>query len=152
MGRVSLRQRSAIRHGLAAAVRGWRRWLWAVAAMAVLMQSPELWAVPEKGKAPAKSKPNKKKETRDGSLIVNNTPMPQPPDLRGTYEKARDDELIVHYQRLARLDYIAELATAQNDNRLLERVENVRRRETQRHRATMTEFGAQARARAMVGF
>ena len=129
-----------------------KRWLCALAAMAVLAGAQAAHAAPEKGKAPAKSKPNKKKETRDGSLIVNNTAMPQPPDLRGTYEKARDDELMVHYQRLARLDYIAEIATGQNDTRLLERVENVRRRETQRHRAAMTTFGEQARARAMVGF
>ena len=135
MGRVSLSRALAV-----------------LAAVAVFAGAPAASAAPEKAKAVTKAKPNKKKETREGSLIVNNTPMPQPPDLRGTYEKARDDELMVHYQRLARLDYIAELATAQNDNRLLERVENVRRRETQRHRRAMTDFSEQARARAMVGF
>ncbi len=124
----------------------------AFAVVAVLVGSPAVFAAPEKGKAPAAKAKSRKKETRDGSLIVNNTPMPNPPDLRGTYEKARDDELIVHYQRLARLDLMTEIANQQKDNRLLERVENVRRKETQRHRVAMTEFGEQARARAMVGF
>lgn len=127
-----------------------KRLLAAIAVVGFLAGTPVLAAPP--AKAPAKAKPSRKKETRDGSLIVNNTPMPQPPDLRGTYEKARDDELIVHYQRLARLDFIEEIATKSNDNRLLERVENVRRKEAQRHRQVMTKYGEQARARAMVGF
>ena len=123
----------------------------ALIAAAVLVSTPA-FAAPEKGKAPAAKAKSRKKETRDGSLIVNNTPMPNPPDLRGTYEKARDDELIVHYQRLARLDLMTEIANQKKDNRLLERVENVRRKETQRHRSSMTAFSEQARARAMVGF
>jgi hypothetical protein len=123
----------------------------AALALGLLVASPA-FAAPPPAKAPAKAKASKKRETREGSYIVNNMPMPPPPDLRGTYEKARDDELMVHYQRLARLDYIEDLATQQKDNRLLERVENVRRKETQRHRAAMTAFSEQARARAMVGF
>lgn len=135
-----------------------KAWLAVLAALAVLATTPLSSAAPQQGKAPTpakapgKAKTSRKRETRDGSLIVNNAPMPQPPDLRGTYEKARDDELMIHYRRLAQLDYIAELASGDNDNRLLERVENVRRRETQRHRAAMTAFNEQARARAMVGF
>lgn len=129
-----------------------KRLLSALAAIAVLSAAPMAIAAPEKGKAQAAKAKSRKKETRDGSLIVNNTPMPNPPDLRGTYEKARDDELIVHYQRLARLDLMTEIANQKKDNRLLERVENVRRKETQRHRASMTAFSEQARARAMVGF
>ncbi len=93
-----------------------------------------------------------KKETREGSYIVNNTPMAEPPDLRGSYEKQRDEELTLHYQRLARLDYISEIAESTKNTRLLERTETVRRREVQRHRIAMTKFWEQARARAMVGF
>lgn len=105
---------------------------------------------------PAPSKGGKqkyhKKETRDGSYIVNNTPMAEPPDLRGAYEKQRDEELAVHYQRLARLDYISQLAEQSKNTRLLERVETIRRREVQRHRIVMTKFWEQSRGREMVGF
>lgn len=101
--------------------------------------------------AAAKGKYNKK-ETRDGSYIVNNTPMADPPDLRGSYEKQRDEELMTHYKRLARLDYISLIAEQSKNTRLLERVETVRRREVQRHRIAMTRFWEQARGRTMVGF
>lgn len=121
-----------------------------VAAMAVLILGAPAFAAPP-AKAPAKTK-SRKKETRENSYIVNGTPMPDPPDLRGTYEKQRDDELMTHYRRLARLDYIAQIATDTKDNRLLERVETVRRREVQRHRGAMTRFWEQSRGRAMVGF
>ncbi|MBC7794004.1 MAG: hypothetical protein H7Z43_09860 [Clostridia bacterium] len=101
---------------------------------------------------PGKSAKYHKKETRDNSYIVNNTPMAEPPDLRGTYEKRRDEELNTHYTRLARLDYISELAEGSKNTRLLERIETVRRREVQRHRIAMTRFWEQARGRSMVGF
>lgn len=140
MARVSLRRATV---GLAIA-------LGALIAVSAQAAPPAHSAPPAKAKASATK--SKKKETREGSYIVNGQPMPPPPDLRGTYEKARDDELITHYRRLAQLDYIEELATHANDTRLLERVESIRRRETQRHRGVMTRFSEQARARAMVGF
>ncbi len=59
---------------------------------------------------------------------------------------------MTHYRRLARLDFIEEIAEHSDDNRLLERVETVRKREIQRHRQEMTRFWEQARGRAMVGF
>ena len=123
-----------------------------VAALAFTICASSAHAAPAAPNKPGKSAKYHKKEARDNSYIVNNTPMAEPPDLRGTYEKQRDEELTTHYKRLARLDYISEIAEGSKNTRLLERVETVRRREVQRHRIAMTKFWEQARGRSMVGF
>jgi hypothetical protein len=91
-------------------------------------------------------------KTREGSLLKRDGPLPSAPDIRSDYERERDKQLLDHYRRLARLDWIEQLASKADDTRLLERVENVRRREIQRHRAAMTRLWEQARGRQVLGF
>lgn len=98
---------------------------------------------------PAKGRPPTK--IREGAYLRKDIALNHRPDLRSAYEKQRDLEVATHYKRLAELDWIEQLAAKRNDNRLLERVETVRRKETKRFRSAMTSLWEQARARALVG-
>lgn len=104
--------------------------------------------------APPAAKPSGRalQKTREGSLLKRDGPFPSAPDIRSDYERERDRQLLDHYRRLARLDWIEQLATKADDTRLLERVENVRRREIQRQRTAMTRLWEQARGRQVLGF
>lgn len=102
----------------------------------------------EKKKRPTSRKP----KVRDGSWLRKNEPMPEVQERRGSYQAVLEAELAKHFRRLAVLDRIIELATADNDDGLAGRADAVRRKEVSRFRAAMTNFKNQAQARRIVGF
>lgn len=82
---------------------------------------------------------------RQGSMLHSDLPD-QPlvlPELRGSLAVRRDAEIIKHFTRLAELEVIASLATANNDVVLAERAEEVRRKETQRFNDVMQDLKQQ---------
>jgi hypothetical protein len=87
---------------------------------------------------------------RPGSLIKSEGAEVRAPyiDLAGALGRRRDDELEKHYARLAEMDVIAELAVKHRDVALAERVENVRRKETERFFVVMQEIRVNAMPRA----
>jgi hypothetical protein len=88
---------------------------------------------------------------RQGSLLRRDKPFDEAPDLRGELERRRDTEVVRHYTRAAQLDVIEEVARDQNDLRLLERVESVRRKETRRFWDAMQRLSEEARRKTASG-
>ncbi len=88
---------------------------------------------------------------RADSLLKRDVPMPGLVDVRGDFEKRRDQELVRHYTRMAELDVIAAVAREQHDDALGERVESVRRKERRRFLALMRRLYETARQQATVG-
>ena len=82
---------------------------------------------------------------RADSYIRKNEPFPLPLDLRGTYAKIRDDEMVKHVRRLAKLERMAALAKTMDDGSLQEEVEGVRRLEMERHHKVMLRFETRMR-------
>ncbi len=76
-------------------------------------------------------------KARPGSLLNRDKPLGESIDLRGDMERRRDFEVIRHYTRVAELDVIEGLARKANDLTLLERVEDIRRKELQRYFSVM---------------
>ena len=74
---------------------------------------------------------------RPGSVLHANEPFPESPDLRSDLERRRDAELTKHFSRMAELDVIAELAEKSHKVSLEEKVEEVRRKESQRNHEVM---------------
>lgn len=74
---------------------------------------------------------------RPGSMLHANEPFPEAPDLRSDLERRRDAELTKHFSRMAELDVIAELAEKAHRVSLQEKVEEVRRKESQRNHEVM---------------
>lgn len=90
--------------------------------------------------------PKSLQKTRPGSLLKRDATFADPVDLRGDAEKKRDQELAVHYRRLAELDVFAKVAERQGDVKLLERIEGLRRKETQRHQRVLMRLRGASRA------
>ena len=87
--------------------------------------------------APAQPPARNLTKTRPGSMLKTDKPLPGVVDLRGQAERHRDAELIKHYSRLAELDVLASRAAEARDVALQEHVEDVRRKEVQRHQLVM---------------
>ena len=68
-------------------------------------------------------------------------------DLRGADELERDRALVVHTRRVAALDVIVGLAQRQGDERLMERVSRVRRKEKVRFQQLMRRLHEKAMRR-----
>ena len=81
---------------------------------------------------------NKKK--RKGSYILGNRGLSERPDLRGDFERRRDQELLKHYTRTAQLDAIARRAKIAGKAEILTRIDHIRRVEEARHRLVMKEI------------
>ena len=81
---------------------------------------------------------NKKK--RAGSYILGNRGLFKKPDLRGDFERRRDQELLKHFTRTAQLDAIARRAKIAGANEILTRIDRIRRVEDSRHRIVMKEI------------
>lgn len=92
-------------------------------------------------------------KVRPGSFLRREPPIEAPPtsDRRGVLEQHRDFQVVIHYQRMARLDVIAEIAAAQRDQRLADRVESVRREERDRFRQAMRRLRTLSRGRLLLG-
>lgn len=91
-------------------------------------------------------------KTRPGSLLkTDQAPADDRTDNRGEFERARDNELVRHYQRMAEFDIIAGLAADARDLNLAEYVELVRRKEMQRHNSVMMQLRRTARAAFATG-
>lgn len=76
-------------------------------------------------------------KTRPGSVLKGDKPLPLAADLRSEAERRRDAELVTHFSRMAELDVLAALAAETRDLVLQEQVEQVRRKEVQRHQKVM---------------
>lgn len=86
------------------------------------------------------------------STLRKDPPLSKPlPDLRGAMELRRDRALILHLQRLARLDALAEAADQAGRDAHVEWAENVRRREMQRHHKVMLRIRDWALAASVSG-
>lgn len=104
-------------------------------------------AAPATGNASAGEAPKKRSnhfraltEIRAGSMLRRATEPPPPPDIRGEYERRRDHQVLVHFQRMAQLDAIAAIASNAGDASLVSRVEEVRRQELDRFRLAMAQL------------
>lgn len=111
----------------------------------------KLGAPPAEGEK-KKSSSTPRHRVREGSWLQKNEPIPDPTEVKGSYEAFLDTELKKHYRRLALLDRIFEIANANDDSGLLARTDALRRKEVQRFRRAMKDFRVQAEARRMVGF
>ncbi len=133
---------------------GWRRSA-AVGrlALGVLLAAGAVGAAPSKekakapaavddGVAPAKAPRREINKIRQGSLLKRDAPAEEAPDLRGDAERRRDQEVVRHFERIAELDVIEQLAAREDDLALLERVEAVRRKELRRHWARLQQLRA----------
>lgn len=89
------------------------------------------------GTAVLAAPPKALQKTRPGSLLKRDAVFEEPADLRGDAEKKRDQELAVHYRRLAEIDVLVKVAEGMSDLKLLERIEDARRKETQRHQRVL---------------
>jgi hypothetical protein len=139
-----------------------------------LVSTGVLAAPPDKAKAPAPAKTSVKtpppdeepaedeaekksnhykslSKVRPGSVLKNAEPEPPAPDLRGLIERRRDWEVVAHFQRLAELDVITELAIKNNDGSLADRAEAVRRLEIERFRLAMRRLRNVIQAKALTG-
>ncbi len=92
--------------------------------------------------------PGGRKKTREGSVLKSDKLLPGYVDLRSDAERKRDEELKMHFARIAELDVIAGVAEDTGDTGLGEYVEQVRRKEVQRHQKVMM---ALKRAMAQAG-
>jgi len=90
-------------------------------------------------------------KVRQGSLLRHGTVDQTPVDMRGEYERRRDHAVRIHYERLARLDRIAELAVEHEDTALADRADAVRRAEVERFRLAMHRLRVIMRSRGMTG-
>lgn len=91
-------------------------------------------------------------KVRPGSVLRSDKLLPGRTDLRSEAERQRDAELTTHYSRLAELDVIAALAADSDDVMLQEEVEQVRRKEMQRHQKVMMALKrAATRTAALAG-
>lgn len=73
-------------------------------------------------------------KVRANSYLVNDLGLkPDLIDRRNPQERRRDQELYKHYNRLAELDIILQVATKTKDIALQERAEQIRRLEMQRY-------------------
>lgn len=88
---------------------------------------------------------------RSGSMIRRHTEDPTPPDLRGEYERRRDDQVIRHFTRLAQLDAITKVALSVDDTALAAQAETVRRAENERFRLAMDRLRRVIRHRVRTG-
>lgn len=79
-------------------------------------------------------------KVRPDSMLARDEPFPETPDLRGTAAKERDEALAVHEQRMAELEVIGDIAVKDHDPDMIDRVDDLRRREVQRFRILMQEF------------
>jgi len=90
-------------------------------------------------------------KARPGSLLKAEKAWEEPPDLRGEGERARDRELATHYSRMAQLDVLATLAGEARELGFLEWVDQVRRKELERHHLVMMRQQRDARAALATG-
>ena len=81
---------------------------------------------------------NKKK--RKGSYLLGNRGLSELRDLRGDFERRRDQEVLKHYTRTAQLDAIARRAKIAGAAAILTRIDRIRRVEDTRHRLVMKEI------------
>lgn len=88
---------------------------------------------------------------RQGSVLRRDKALGETVDLRGEFERRRDFEIIQHYTRIAELDVIEAVARKEKDLKLIERAENVRRKELRRFWAVMQKLRALARMRSVSG-
>lgn len=88
------------------------------------------------------------KRVRPDSLLRQADPPREIVDLRSTAEKQRDLEVAKHYARLAELDVMAQMARrSENDRSLVDRIDDLIRRERQRFRAKMRRMALAAAQR-----
>jgi len=80
------------------------------------------------------------KKRRKGSYISGNRGLSELPDLRGDFERRRDQEVLKHYTRTAQLDAIARRAKIAGAAPILTRIDRIRRVEDTRHRLVMKEI------------
>jgi hypothetical protein len=90
-------------------------------------------------------------KTRPGSFLKRDKLWDEPADLRGESERRRDRELVTHYRRMAELDVLAAVARDQGDVNLQERVEDVRRKEVERHHKVMIRLKRELASTALAG-
>ncbi len=90
-------------------------------------------------------------KTRPGSFLKRDKPWDEPVDLRGEAERRRDAELVLHYKRSAELDVLASLAEKAGDLAMQERVEDVRRKEVERHHKVMLRLQRELRGATLAG-
>ena len=83
------------------------------------------------------------RKVRDGSVLKEDKPFAQQPDLRGHGAKLRDAELISHFGRLARLDWVEQIAKEKGHEGWLDRIDMLRRNETKRHHLAMMRLRRQ---------
>ena len=74
---------------------------------------------------------------RRGSFLVRNKMPPPGPDARSALERRRDQEVQLHFGRLAELDVIGKLGRKHKMGDVQEKVERLRRHERSRHRRVM---------------
>jgi hypothetical protein len=95
--------------------------------------SPASGSVSDRAAGPAHNTP----KMRAGSVLKSDKLLPSHADLRSEAERRRDAELRKHFSRLAELDAVNAVAVQDGNLRLQEYVEQVRRKEVQRHQKVM---------------
>ena len=80
------------------------------------------------------------KKRRTGSYILGNRGLSKKPDLRGDFERRRDQEVLKHFTRTAQLDAILRRAKIAGAAEILTRIDDIRRVEKARHRIVMKEI------------
>jgi hypothetical protein len=90
-------------------------------------------------------------KTRPGSFLKRDKPWDEPADLRGEAERRRDREIVTHYRRMATLDVLSTVAQSDNDLGLLESIEDVRRKEVERHHKVMMRLKRDMSAVVLAG-
>ena len=84
---------------------------------------------------------------RPGAMLKADVPpFAAPPELLGQLGKGRDEVVTGHYARIAELDYLADQAGKEHDGRLAERIEMVRRSESQHFFRQMQRLQSAVRA------
>jgi hypothetical protein len=81
---------------------------------------------------------------RSGSVLRRRSREAPTVDMRSENIRSRDRELNHHYSRLAKLDVIAAVADANQNQRLADETERVRRKELKRHRLRMSALRKEA--------
>ncbi|MCK5690051.1 hypothetical protein KAI87_12315 [Myxococcota bacterium] len=93
---------------------------------------------------PSSGRPPKK--VRQGSLLRRDKSLGPEVDLRSTMQKWRDKEMVFHFQTMAELDILSDVAKEAKDMTLFDRIEVVRRFENARFKGVMRRLHAFAQA------